>query len=382
MADPELQQTTPETTPEVSEAKVSEAEVVPGAAPVTPAPTAARPRRVAGLLGLLAGGAIAAGLGFGVARFAVPEGWPLAATGPLEARLAEQAATLTTLRRDLAGLAADLAARPEDPRLAALATAVTGLQEKAAQPAADSGLEPRLAALETRLSDLEKRPTADGGVSASALAAYDRDLATLKSEIAAQKATGAAAANDAAAAARAATAKLAAAEAEAAAAAGRATTAAAVGRLQSAVESGAPYADLTAALDAGGVTLPPVLRDGAETGLPSLAALQDAYPAAARAALAAALRADMGTTFTERMAAFLRSQTGARSLVPHQGSDPDAVLSRAEAALRAGDLGTVMTEIKALPPEALAAMADWPVLAERRLAATDALAALLAAAKP
>ncbi|NCM97487.1 MAG: hypothetical protein GW948_09390, partial [Rhodobacterales bacterium] len=116
---------------------------------------------------------------------------------------------------------------------------------------------------------------------------------------------------------------------------------------------------------------------------PTLAALQAAFPEAARAALDAALRADMGTSLTQRMTAFLRTQTGARSLTPREGTDPDAVLSRAEAALLGGDLAGAQAEIGALPPEAQAAMADWQALAERRLAATDALAALVAAmAKP
>ena len=48
----------------------------------------------------------------------------------------------------------------------------------------------------------------------------------------------------------------------------------------------------------------------------------------------------------------------------------------AEAALAAGDLATVMTEIAALPEEGRAAMADWVAMAEQRLAATNALGTL------
>ena len=78
----------------------------------------------------------------------------------------------------------------------------------------------------------------------------------------------------------------------------------------------------------------------------------------------------------DRIGAFLLAQTGARSLEPREGDDPDAVLSRAEAALAAGDLATVMTEIGTLPEAGQAEMSDWIALAEQRLAATNALGAL------
>ena len=82
-----------------------------------------------------------------------------------------------------------------------------------------------------------------------------------------------------------------------------------------------------------------------------------AFPTAARAGLEAALRADMGSSWTERATNFLRAQTGARSLDPREGDDPDAILSRAEAAVSAGDLATALTEIAALPEPAQTAMA-------------------------
>jgi hypothetical protein len=68
-----------------------------------------------------------------------------------------------------------------------------------------------------------------------------------------------------------------------------------------------------------------------------------------------------------------------RSLAPREGNDPDAVLSRAEAALAAGDLGTALAEAAALPEAGQAAMAGWVGLAAVRQAATAALAELTAA---
>jgi hypothetical protein len=78
----------------------------------------------------------------------------------------------------------------------------------------------------------------------------------------------------------------------------------------------------------------------------------------------------------DRIGAFLLAQTGARSLEPREGADPDAILSRAEAALEGGDLETVLTEIATLPEAGQAALSDWVALAEQRLAATNALGAL------
>ncbi|MDP4034374.1 MAG: hypothetical protein Q8P60_16285 [Pseudorhodobacter sp.] len=394
MADPEPPKTAQENPAEVGE-KTSEAVILteptmeepeppksvdPESATIA-SPPPQRPRRSGAAVGFVAGGVIAAALGFGLARFAVPDGWPLAATAPLQARLAEQAEQLTALRSDMARLEASLAAPAADPRVAELEMALAETRTAlAALVPAETALAPQFAALETRLRDLEKRPTADGGVSAAALAAFERDLEALRTEVEAQRAAGVALATDAAAAAEAAQARLAEAEAKAQAMARDAAVTAALGHLRAAIESGAPYGDVLTDLEAAGQDLPAALREGAQAGVSSLSALQAAFPAAARAALEASIRVGMGDTWTDRVTALLRSQTGVRSLTPREGADPDAVLSRAEAALREGDLAGAVAEVQALPPEGQAAMADWRLLAERRLAATDALAAFTAAA--
>lgn len=112
-------------------------------------------------------------------------------------------------------------------------------------------------------------------------------------------------------------------------------------------------------------------------GVPTLAHLRQSFPAAARDALAMSLAetAGEGTTW-DRLSAFLRSQTQARSLSPRAGDDPDAILSRAEAALSAGDLAAALREVEALPPTGRDRMAEWAGLAQRRLAAREALAVL------
>ncbi|MDP3961651.1 MAG: hypothetical protein Q8Q26_16575 [Pseudorhodobacter sp.] len=371
-------------TPNAAESDMPESPPPVDSQPVAPEATAPHQRRTVGVIALLAGGAIAAVLGFGAARFAVPDGWPLAATGPINARLTAQGDALTALQ-------ADLASRAAEDRVAALETALVETRSRLAEVALAQGanpLEPRVSALEAQLADFAAQPTVEAGVSA-ALAGFARDLAALRAELEAQKGAGVADTRNAEAIVAAAQARMAEVEAQAAvlkaeaeATARSAARTSALAQVQAAVASGAPFADALAALQDAGQEIPPTLSAAAD-GLPTLAALQAGFPEAARAALDAALRADMGTSLTERMTAFLRTQTGARSLTPREGTDPDAVLSRAEALLLGGDLAGALAEIGALPPEAQAAMADWQALAERRLAATDALAALVAAqAKP
>ncbi|WP_209427835.1 hypothetical protein [Pararhodobacter sp. SW119] len=140
--------------------------------------------------------------------------------------------------------------------------------------------------------------------------------------------------------------------------------------LSVAAESGAPAPDALSRVTA--VSEAPAPLGAFAEGLPTLAELQSDFPEAARRALAAApvsQDADLG----DRVLGFLRSQSGARSLAPRAGNDPDAILSRAEAAVRDGRLVEALDEIDALPPAAAAELADWRARAERR---TEAIAAL------
>ena len=336
---------------DISEPASDDAEpaiIAPPEPPVTAPPPPAKP---SGLWPLL-GGVVAAVIGFGAAQV-VPAGWPLGAGGAVEQDVAAIKAQLadTTLTEQVAALKTSVDAMPVQTDLA---------------PVLD-----RLSQLEARLSALETAPATG---STTALAA---DVAALKSTLATMGPGQAPSdalvkqASDAIAA------QLAATETRIAdlnAATTAIATRAAVRQIQAAIDSGSPYtsalADLkTASLDA-------VLTDNAATGFPTLAQVQASFPDAARAALEASLRANMGESWSDRVANFLRNQTGARSLTPREGNDPDAILSRAEAALTAADLPTALQEIAALPPEGVAALADWQAGCERRQAGIAAVAAL------
>ncbi|NPD17391.1 hypothetical protein HOY34_19580 [Xinfangfangia sp. D13-10-4-6] len=144
--------------------------------------------------------------------------------------------------------------------------------------------------------------------------------------------------------------------------------------LREAVRNGLPYSDALAALGASDV--PESLAQHAETGLPSAADLAQSFPDAARAALEASLRGEVSGGLGDQALSLLRIGTGARSLTPQEGTDPDAVLSRAEAAAQAGDLAAALTELQGLPPEGLAEMQAWIGQAQSRIDAEAALAAL------
>lgn len=149
-------------------------------------------------------------------------------------------------------------------------------------------------------------------------------------------------------------------------------------KLEAAVETGQSYAALLAEAASNLGTEPPgELTANAETGIATLAALQADFPKAARAGLRASIRATAGDSAGEKLEAFIRAQIGARSLEPREGDDPDAKLSRAEHALKAGDLAVATQLVKSLPPEGITAMKGWLTRAEQRLAAQSAFDAFV-----
>ena len=374
------------------ESSPTDAVSAPDPDPPRPAP---EPPRQSGAMPLVIGGIIAALIGFGVSQV-VPGGWPLRADTGLDATVKAQAAEIARLSDALQALPAlapppDLS--PVEAQLATLTDRIAAAETSvAAIPAAvtppDPG--PRIGNLEKRIAKLEALPPGtviEGGTGPdpAAMAALSQEIATLKSDIAAQAGSSAAAIAAVNAAADAARTALAETQAQAAtlteqakATAAAADARAALGRIGAAVETGAPFATALGALTEAGIMVPDPLVAAAASGLPTLASLQASFPDAARLALDESLRAGMGTGTMDRFGAFLRTQTGARSLTPREGGDPDAILSRAEAALRAGDLSTTLAEIATLPEAGQAALATWTAQAQARVAGVAALATLAA----
>lgn len=343
--------------------------------PVVPTATVVQEKIIekkGGFVPMVLGGLVAAGIGFGGAQVLGPDYWIFGAqdAGPdpfqaeMTQQLSAQSEQLNTLSGRVDGAeaaigqidTASLAAAIED-QTGALGGVQSGLTE----------LQGTLAGLDDRLTTLEKRPVTEA-VSPEAIAAYERELEALRNDITAQRTEIESLAAEAVAAEQSA-------NTQAALAQGRA----ALAEVMSAVDNGAPMAGALATLSAAtGLEAPPELAAVASDGVPPLGALIEDFPAAARDALAAARRdadADAGEA-EGGLGGFLSRQLGARSLTPQEGSSPDAVLSRAEAAVRNGDLKTALTEIQALPESGQAALSDWVSQASARVGALDAAAAL------
>jgi hypothetical protein len=320
--------------------------------PDMPAPAAKRP----GVFWpMLLGGIGAAALGAGAAIFALPQLPPA-----LSARLLPPVVD--------AGAEAMAAVEAQSARLAGLEQQLSALSSGQEET---QSLSAQIAALADRLVVLEGRPVAAeaaAGADPAALEALRAQVQQMQVQVAGFEQQRV----DVAAELEAAKAQAAAAQTEAEAAALKTQVQANLAWLQAAFESGQPLAPALSDLAADGVSVPAALQGD----VPRLAALREAFSEAAPKALRAARLADSGETLTDRIGTFLLAQTGARSLEAQEGDGPDAILSRAQAALEAGDLAGALGQIGALPDAAQAVLADWAVLARARLAAQEALAGL------
>jgi len=365
LVDPEPDQTEPDQT-EPNQTEPDQTETEPARAASAPDPA---PRKSGStFLGIVIGAVLAVGAGYGAQRYLVPQ--PNFDSSPLEARLAAAEAEAQALRTEVSRLSETFnMAPPVDPALGDRVAALESIQLPDVGP-----LTERIDGVEANLAALAGLPS-ETGVSPAALAALEADVAALKSQDSGVSGDLSNLAADVEARLAEAEARATELTTQATAIATSATRNAALGQIGAALDSGLPYGAALTAL--GDEAVPEVIAANAETGLPSVATLRVAFPEAARLALEQALRANPGESWTDRVGTFLRNQTGARSLGPRDGTDPDAVLSRAEAALARADVQAAMAEVAALPSEAQTAMADWTALAQQRLDAKAALDGLL-----
>ncbi len=356
-------------------------------------PAEPQPRR-GGFFPLFLGGVVAGGVGFASAFLLLPG---LSGTSEDTARaldgVAANTADLSELSEKLDSVGASI---PEATDISGLESSVAALESTIGEISgdvssltqsvaeADATLESSLSDLTAQLATLRERIATlevDSGNTNSAqadeaeaqLSAFQADLESLVSEAeerivaAEEKAQAILAEAQAAAEAR---------EADAAREAELAGQRAALAKLKSALDAGASFDDVVAALG----DLPPELARHADSGIPTLVSLQQGFAPAARSALATVQTVPEDASTGERLTAFLKRQTNARSLTPKDGNDPDAVLSRAEAHLSEGRLEETLTEVSALPEEARKAMSGWLTDAEIRqsaLQAADSLSAKL-----
>lgn len=227
-----------------------------------------------------------------------------------------------------------------------------------------SDLEASVSTIVTQVSALEQRPAGSG--TSAAASDVEAEMDALRAQITEMTGVARTELEQARAAA-------AAIEENAVAAARDAAARAALARVQTALESGAPIGAALADLEeAIGSSAPDALL-AVQEGVPTLGSLQEAFPEFARAALATARSEGVSGEETTGFGAFLRNQLDVRSTSPREGNSADAILSRAEAAMRGGRLADALSEISALPEVARAQMSDWLAQAEAR---ADALAAV------
>jgi hypothetical protein len=324
--------------------------------------------RKGGFVPMLLGGVIAAGLGFGAAQVMGP-GLLGGNAFEAEARdtIAAQADQIATLEAGLAEARAAMAAldlAPVSNSVAAVQDSLGGMQDGIA------ALQDQSAQFDSRLTAVEKEGLA-GAVGPEAIAAYERELEELRGAIAGQRAAIETQKTEMLAMAEQALAAESSAEEKAQLAAARN----ALGALVSAVQNGQPFEGPLADLQANGVAVPAELADFAADGVPSATALLSEFPPLARKALRDA-RDAVSAEESGGITGFLTARLGARSVAPREGDDVDAVLSRAEAAAKAGDLNSALTELQALPEEASTVLADWVARATSRNQALSAAAAL------
>jgi hypothetical protein len=367
---------TAETLDETREATAEEApEETPPPAEETPPPKqTVVEKRGPGFFPLVLGGVVAAGIGYFASMSDLLPGFGTSdTTAEIETALARQSEVLAALQEQVSGLGAVEAPSVD---LTPVTDEIAALNARIDETAGAIGT------LADRVATLEERPvftgdvTADTAEAAEAVATMEEQMRAQEEEaarLAAEAEDARRAAEEAVAAAEAETAAaLAAAEAEAQAAMAAAEAEAALNALRLAVTRGEPFAEPLAAV-AEVTDIPEPLSAAADSGVPSLEALQDAFPAAARAALPVALRETAGDGAVDRFTAFVQGQIGGRAIAPREGDDPDAVLSRAQAAVSTGDLETALAEISALPEGARSEMAGWIADAEARAAVVAAL---------
>ncbi|KAG1713740.1 hypothetical protein GQR58_002206 [Nymphon striatum] len=197
------------------------------AIPVSPAD----PQTGTGFLPLLLGGVVAGAIGYGIATY-----YPLnRASDDLAVKISAQAEQIAALQEQLAN-SATVDLTPMEVQLQTLADEVS-----AQTSALSTNIETGLAALDERLLEVEKRPGADGTLSDSALAAYQRELEDLRADLDAQQANVMSAAAQAEADLAAARAEAEILEQQAVAAAEAAASRAALNRVSAAVRNGRAF---------------------------------------------------------------------------------------------------------------------------------------------
>ena len=338
-----------------------------------PVPQQAQRSQIFGLFGFMFAGLLVALASFGGAQYSSGN-WPFERIATdFEARLATQSDEISALNTLIASYDDTTALQDLQAQIDGMRTIVTDLAALQVEIEQLFGIQNETI---DRVAALEEKLTSQSGINPAANAEITRYATALKlvqTQISEQ--------NNAIAEQRAGIAELSAAveltQQETKSATHQSLTDGTISQVIGALESGAPFAFAIAGLQDFETLLTPALVAAAPYGVPTADALARAFPEQSRTALIAARTTSTSqASGSNRVGDFLRSQLGMRSITPRAGNDPDAVLSRAEAAIQAGQVSNALSALTALPDSARTSMAGWIEQAELRQAAQLAVAAL------
>ena len=336
-------------------------------------PQQAQRSQIFGLFGFMFAGLLVALASFGGAQYSSGN-WPFERIATdFEARLATQSDEISALNTLIASYDDTTALQDLQAQIDGMRTIVTDLAALQVEIEQLFGVQNETI---DRVAALEEKLTSQSGINPAANAEITRYATALKlvqTQISEQ--------NNAIAEQRAGIAELSAAveltQQETKSATHQSLTDGTISQVIGALESGAPFAFAIAGLQDFDNLLTPALVAAAPYGVPTADALARAFPEQSRTALIAARTTSTSqASGSNRVGDFLRSQLGMRSITPRAGNDPDAVLSRAEAAIQAGQVSNALSALTALPDSARTSMAGWIEQAELRQAAQLAVAAL------
>jgi hypothetical protein len=336
-------------------------------------PQQAQRSQIFGLFGFMFAGLLVALASFGGAQYSSGN-WPFERIATdFEARLATQSDEISALNALIASYDDTTALQDLQAQIDGMRTIVTDLAALQVEIEQLFGIQNETI---DRVAALEEKLTSQSGINPAANAEITRYATALKlvqTQISEQ--------NNAIAEQKAGIAELSAAveltQQETKSATHQSLTDGTISQVIGALESGAPFAFAIAGLQDFDNLLTPALVAAAPYGVPTADALARAFPEQSRTALIAARTTSTSqASGSNRVGDFLRSQLGMRSITPRAGNDPDAVLSRAEAAIQAGQVSNALSALTALPDSARTSMAGWIEQAELRQAAQLAVAAL------
>ena len=319
--------------------------------------------QIQGILSLVSGGILAGTIGF----FAAILFESLNANDPLAPLLNAQSELYEKLEVQSAQIET-IKARPVWPDLSGTLSTL-GLSIKRLKTdikALSAAHAEQAKILAQRIDVLENIPL-PGGVSSKTMAAYEHELAQLRTDVgrmASYAATRVERAKDTTEVLRTKNVTL----------SSNGAVLTALNDIWVAVESGVgfggPLAELVAATD---LDVAPILAENASMGVVSLVFLQGQFPTAARAALKLVRQENGSQQGESRILTFLKTQLGFRSLRAKDGASADAILSRALVAIDRGDIELALSEIVSLPNSSKAALQDWSNAAGQRLRVLTAL---------